>query len=665
MPGVPVGVGYVDIRPDMSGFSAELKRAVARDLSNAGREGGSSLKASLTDAAKGAAAAFGAAFAAVKIKDFFGDTIKAASDLAESVSKAGVVFGSSIKEVQDFAATSSTAFGQSRQQALESTATFGNLFTAMGLGTETAADMSISLVKLASDLASFNNRDIEDAFTALRSGLVGEQEPLRRFGVNINEATLKAKALQLGLKVTTATLDPAIKAQAAYALIMEQTTTAQGDFARTSNQLANQQRITTAQWKDAKAAIGETLLPVMVELAHVVNETLIPALQTLFLMPGADAEGWASALRDIIGDTIGFILGAYAELARGTANLIGALPGDLGSGLVDNLRNVADAVDGARERLHASTGELLAWNEAADQASSAAHRFGLAVAGSLPDLKAAAVATGDNAKALQESTKAARDSEGAKRDYAKASRDLAKLEKQGAVDAEKVADAQRAVTDAIRGRNHAQRELANAQREFDQAKAAADILGTDTAQEKLADAADNLADAKDSAASADERAAEAQKKLSEAKAGDPDYNDKLADAKDRVADAQDRMATTADKATEKSNALAAGIKKVDDAAKSMIETFKAPGVAEDILQFLRGVDGTGTPPLSPAVPSFGVAPSTNLGIGVPGVSVPKAAPVLGPPLPAKTGVQQNTFNMTFNQQVDPMLIGKAVAWQLG
>lgn len=212
------------------------------------------------------------------IAGFAKDSIKAASDLAEATSKAKVVFGDSSKEVLKFAQNSATAFGQSRQQAIEAAGTFGNLFVSMKIGTKESAGMSTSLVKLASDLASFNNTDPTEALDALRSGLVGETEPLRRFGINLNEATLKAEAMTLGLKVTGATLDPAVKAQAAYSLILKQSTTAQGDFARTAGGMANQQRIANAQFEDAKATLGEKLLPIALKLVNVLNTSVIPAI---------------------------------------------------------------------------------------------------------------------------------------------------------------------------------------------------------------------------------------------------------------------------------------------------------------------------------------------------------------------------------------------------
>ncbi|RTL08427.1 MAG: hypothetical protein EKK62_07665 [Acidimicrobiia bacterium] len=202
-------------------------------------------------------------FVALKGGQFLNDATQAASNLAEAQTKAQVVFGDSIASVQAFGDTAAESIGQSERQALEAAGTFGNLFRAIGLSEQQSAEFSVTLTTLASDLASFNNASADEALTALRSGLVGETEPLKRFGVNLNEATLKAKALQLGLAEGTGALDANAKAQAAYAIILEQTALAQGDFERTSDGLANKQRIATAEYEDARAELGEGLLPIM------------------------------------------------------------------------------------------------------------------------------------------------------------------------------------------------------------------------------------------------------------------------------------------------------------------------------------------------------------------------------------------------------------------
>lgn len=305
-------------------------------------------------------------------------SVDAASDLSESMSKVGVVFGENAAEVEAWAETAAKALGQSEQQALEAAGTFGNLFTSMGMGQDAAADMSTEIVELASDIASFNNIDPTIALEKLRAGLLGEIEPLRSVGVNLSAVAVEAKALQMGLvdmevdmvKVNRATLNlekantaarqalqehgkeslqfreaqqkvaeaeaalekamagskielnAAQKAQAAYALILEQTTNAQGDFARTSEGLANQQRIANALWQDAQAQIGEKLLPIKLKLIEIISSllerynSLSPAQQDLIIKLGAIAAAVGPVLI-VVGTlitTVGTLMSALTAI---------------------------------------------------------------------------------------------------------------------------------------------------------------------------------------------------------------------------------------------------------------------------------------------------------------------------------------------------------------
>ena len=206
-------------------------------------------------------------------------TVMAASNLSESIAKSNTVFGKNAQAIQDWSQTTASALGVSRQAALEAAGTYGNLFRAFGINEQESAKMSTALVTLAADLASFNNVPIEDALLALRSGLSGETEPLKRFGIALNEARLKEEALRLGLiKTTSGTLPQAIKTQAAYALIMKDSALAQGDVTRTAGGLANQLKFLKAGLDDAKAGFGQALLPIVLDVVTAFNQDLLPAI---------------------------------------------------------------------------------------------------------------------------------------------------------------------------------------------------------------------------------------------------------------------------------------------------------------------------------------------------------------------------------------------------
>ena len=201
-------------------------------------------------------------------------SINAASDLNESLSKSQVVFGDSAAAIEAWSKTSAESFGLSQQAALETAGTFGNLFTAMGIGDKASTEMSTSLVELAADLASFNNLDTADVLEKLRAGIVGEAEPLRTLGVQISAARTEAKALELGFKKVDGEFTASQKAMANYQIILEDTQKAQGDFARTSDGLANSQRILRANLDNTFALVGGKLTPAVAKLTSRLNDLL-------------------------------------------------------------------------------------------------------------------------------------------------------------------------------------------------------------------------------------------------------------------------------------------------------------------------------------------------------------------------------------------------------
>ncbi len=222
---------------------------------------------------------------------YMGDAVTAASDLGETVSKASVIFGEeSMPALERWAETASDAFGQSKQQALDGAATFAIFGKSAGLAGTDLTGFSTDLVMLASDLASFHNASPEEVIEALGAALRGEAEPIRKYGVLLDDASLRAKALEMGLISTTKNaLEPQQRVLAAQALIMEQTSDAQGDFERTSGGLANQQRKLSAKMQEVSVAIGELLLPVMTQIVSFMNDAVIPAFGAF----GEAAEGMA------------------------------------------------------------------------------------------------------------------------------------------------------------------------------------------------------------------------------------------------------------------------------------------------------------------------------------------------------------------------------------
>jgi len=196
------------------------------------------------------------------------DLANAASDMNEQLTKSRAVFGTASQGLETWSKSTAGSIGVARVEALQATGTFGNLFNTVGIGGKQATSMSQALVTLAADLASFNNANPSDTLDAIRSGLIGEAEPLRRYGVLLSEARVQQRAMADTGKASAAALTQQEKALARYEIILNDTEKAQGDFARTSGGLANQQRILKAELADTKAELGARLLPAYLKVTE-------------------------------------------------------------------------------------------------------------------------------------------------------------------------------------------------------------------------------------------------------------------------------------------------------------------------------------------------------------------------------------------------------------
>ncbi len=191
---------------------------------------------------------------------------KMAADSAEAASKMQAVFGGATQDLNAWIADLRDTIPETTASLQGMTSGIGDLLVPLGIAPDKAQDMTKSVVKLAGDLASFNNIPMAEALERIRSGLVGQNEPLLNFGVAIDAAGVKARALSMGLIQQGEDLDAASRAQAAFVLIVEGTTAAQGDAAKTAASAANQLKFLWSETKEAAAVLGTELLPVITPL---------------------------------------------------------------------------------------------------------------------------------------------------------------------------------------------------------------------------------------------------------------------------------------------------------------------------------------------------------------------------------------------------------------
>ena len=261
-----LGNAYVRIRPDMDGFEAETKNAT---------------RSALASAAKVAAVA--AAGATV----YYGgrvlkDSVRAASDLNESMNAVNVTFGKSAKGILDLSKASARTVGLASKDFNALAVQFSNFATTVAGEGGDVTKVIGDLTGRAADFASVMNIDVAEAATLFQSGLAGETEPLRRYGIDLSAAAVEAHAMAMGISDGTGELTEQEKVMARYDLLMQQTIKTQGDFANTSDGLANQQRILAATFEGTKASLGVAFTPLA--------EAILPQVTKLLQDMTADLE---------------------------------------------------------------------------------------------------------------------------------------------------------------------------------------------------------------------------------------------------------------------------------------------------------------------------------------------------------------------------------------
>jgi hypothetical protein len=187
--------------------------------------------------------------------------VKVAGDAEELQSKFKQVFGTMSDDVEAWADTYGNAAGRATTDLQDMLATTGSIVKAMDMVGEEGAEFSETITQLAVDMGSFHNASDIEAFNALRSAITGEYEPMKRFGVIINEAKVEQELLTMGIAGGTKAATDAEKAQARLNIIMGATADAQGDAVRTAGSFSNQMKALTADAKEFGEEIGRELLP--------------------------------------------------------------------------------------------------------------------------------------------------------------------------------------------------------------------------------------------------------------------------------------------------------------------------------------------------------------------------------------------------------------------
>lgn len=246
------------------------------------------------------------------------------SNLTEVQNVVDVGFGKYKSKIEDLAKTSIQDYGMSELTAKQIAGRFQAMGTAVGFSQKKMSGMSTELTKLSADMASFYNEDQEKVAKSMQSVFTGTTQPLRKYGIDLTQATLEEWAHKQGVDANMKSMSQAEKTMLRYQYVISQTGAAQGDFARTSNTWANQTRMLKQNFQQLGSTIGQIAINAFKPFVKAMNSTLV------------QLDKFAKSARDALGKIFGW---EYEE----------------GGGVTQNYKDdMEDAADGASDTADAT-----------------------------------------------------------------------------------------------------------------------------------------------------------------------------------------------------------------------------------------------------------------------------------------------------------------------
>lgn len=254
-----------------------------------------------------------------------GDAIDISSSLTEVENVVRQTFGQYESLINNFAKTSIEKFGMSELSAKQFASRFQAMGTALDIPQGQMAKMSIRLTELAGDMASFYDVSQEDIAKSLQSVFSGTTAPMRRYGIDLTQATLKEWALKQGLDANISSMTQAEKAMLRYQYVLAHTTNITEDFKRTQDSWHNQITMLRENFKALGAVVGSGLINAFKPFIKVLNAVLQKVI----------------SFAEMVTNALGSIFGWRYEASKGAG--ISGLADDIGSASdgMDDLSNAA------------------------------------------------------------------------------------------------------------------------------------------------------------------------------------------------------------------------------------------------------------------------------------------------------------------------------------
>lgn len=295
-----------------------------------------------------------------------GGAVDLASQLTEVQNVVDTTFGDMASKVDDFTKTSIQDFGMSEPTVKQISSRFQALGTSIGISseqvangtavankalmsqnntlykaTDSMADMSLNLTRLAGDMASFYDVDQADVAKSLQSIFSGTIAPLRRYGLDLTQATLSEWAMKNGLDANIKSMTQAEKVLLRYNYVMANTQAAQGDFAKTANTWANSVRVLKQEFQAWGSIIGSVVINALKPFVQALNKVMLKVI----------------SFTRTVADALGAIFGWTIEISGGGATVDGME--DIAGGVGD----IGDSADSSNKKAQKLKKTLLSIDE--------------------------------------------------------------------------------------------------------------------------------------------------------------------------------------------------------------------------------------------------------------------------------------------------------------
>lgn len=295
-----------------------------------------------------------------------GSAVDLASQLTEVQNVVDTTFGDMASKVDDFTKTSIQDFGMSELTVKQISSRFQALGTSIGISseqvangtavankalmsqnntlyktTDSMADMSLNLTRLAGDMASFYDVDQADVAKSLQSIFSGTIAPLRRYGLDLTQATLSEWAMKNGLDANIKSMTQAEKVLLRYNYVMANTQAAQQDFSRTANTWANSIRVLKQEFQAWGSIIGSVIINALKPFVQALSKVMLKVI----------------SFTRTVADALGAIFGWTIEISGGGATVDGME--DIAGGVGD----IGDSADSSNKKAQKLKKTLLSIDE--------------------------------------------------------------------------------------------------------------------------------------------------------------------------------------------------------------------------------------------------------------------------------------------------------------